>query len=404
MNGISSIEKLRSYWTSWANGNINAVTTLLEMCPEFNELFTTPQSKSDHAEGSVGRHTILTCEAANQLASSIPSDQRKILRLAALLHDVGKPQCFIEAAPGIYSFPDANAHSFRRARILLDKYTQLSAKERETILALINNHYTPLWLVQNNMPLRILYKLSLECNLKILYHLTKANYIGRQTTYLRQKFEEIEAFKNICIDKNLWDGKNWPGLLHYSQYRRYGKNSEIARSIIDWFYLNGEIANTHEAIDWLSANRNEWKWGNLYMTVGPPGSGKSSWIEKNYSMLPVISSDQLRVEITGDITNQSENENVFKIAHSRIREILHGGKKVVYDATNLKADDRKTVIDIARRNGAQVTVFFFGTKYDNCLARVKNRPVLPLTRDILDEKYSTFDYVAPYEYDKIFYI
>jgi predicted kinase len=404
MVSINLLDKLRSYWTSWANGNVNSVPTIIETCPELQLMFDTPQSKSDHAEGNVARHTILTCEAANQLAQGLPSNIQKMLRLAAILHDVGKPHCFKEIAPGIYSFENAHLISSRLSRVILDKYTQINPKERESILALINNHPVPIWSVKNDMPLREIYKTSLECNLKVLYLLTKSNYIGRQAPNLRERFEELETFKYWCQNKGLWEDKSWPGLLNYSFFRRFGQNAETAKSIIDWFYLTGKIIDKIEAQEWLRNKNRQWHWGNLFLTVGPPGAGKSSWIEKNYSMYPVISSDQIRIELTGDIANQDMNNEVFKIAHERLYKYLEQGKKVVFDATNLKASDRKISIDIARENGASVNVLFFTTKYDNCLARVKTRHILPLTREILDEKYANFDYVAPYEFDKIYYI
>ncbi|MEW5820614.1 MAG: AAA family ATPase [Cyanobacteriota bacterium] len=396
-------DKIKSYWTSWANGNVSVVPRIIELCPELAPLMHTPQSRSLHSEGTVGRHTILTCEAANDLIGAIDLNYRKIFRFAALLHDVGKPHCLIEAAPGIYSFPDVNNVSCKQARIILDKYAQLSIKEREMTLALINNHIYPVKIIQQDLSVRELYKISLESDLETLYYLAKSNYIGRKALNLRERFEIIEKFKHLCIDHNLWKGHSWGGLLPVDNFKKYGKNAQAIKNTIDWFYLTGAIENEYHARDWF-LSLNEWQGGTLYFTVGPPGSGKSTWINKNYSMVPVVSSDGIRVELSGNMVDQSRNDQVYEIAHTRIKEYLRDGKQVVFDTTNVNFNKRKAIINIARNLGAHVICLFFSTTYENCLARVKNRPELPLSKEVIDEMYREFDYVSSYEYDKIIYV
>lgn len=403
MDDIRLIDKLKSYFASWANGNVNSIPTLLEICPELIPMQSTPQSKSSHSEGSVARHTILTCEAANELVECIPSKQRKYFRYAALLHDIGKPYCKVEAAPGIISFPDRNVISSRMARIVLDKYTALTPRERENILALINNHIYPMWMIENGCPTKMLERISVECDLEVLYNLSKANLTGSRSQHIREKFEQIEAFKAWCINESYWSGKKWEGILTHSNYRKFGKFAETAKSIVDWFYLNDEIEDRLKAREFI-ANRERFKWGTLYLTVGPPGSGKSYWIEKKYSTLPVVSTDQLRIHLKGNIADQSDNEFIYNVAHEKVMQVLNDGKRVVLDATNLRRDYRKLMIDKARSVGAQIIVLFFATKYDTCLNRLKKREILPLDEQVLYQMYLSFDYLAPYEYDKIIYI
>lgn len=396
-------EELRTYWISWANGNINALQKLIEKCPELAVLIDTPQSYSLHQEGDCARHTILTCEAANELAETIPHDCRRMFRYAALLHDIGKPYCIIKAAPGIYSYPDLSKVSFTMARIILDKYTQIPVRERESILALINNISMPTWLVQRGRPIRDLQRISMECDLQLLYNLAKANYMGRMTTNLRERFEELETFKMWCTSQNMWDGKSWDGLLSIDCFKKFGKSYEVAKSIVDWFYLDGVIFDNIDAQNWLSFQKS-WYWGTLFMTVGPPGAGKTTWVSKNYPMLPIVSSDKIRLELTGDMADQSQNDRVFELAAHRINEYLLQGKQVVYDATNLRYNNRRNFIDLARNLGTNIVILFFSTSYDVCLSRIKTRAQLPLTKEILDEMYKNFDYVSSYEYNKIFYI
>ena len=77
------------------------------------------------------------------------------------------------------------------------------------------------------------------------------------------------------------------------------------------------------------------------MLVGLPGSGKSTWAEKNKDLVNEVihSSDAIREEL-GDINDQSKNEEVFNILHKRIKDDLKNGKDVIYDATNLSRKRR----------------------------------------------------------------
>lgn len=111
----------------------------------------------------------------------------------------------------------------------------------------------------------------------------------------------------------------------------------------------------------------------LHVTVGIPGSGKSTWatneaIEHGMSHL---SSDIIRKELTGDETNQDANNQVFRTLHARIRQHLENGWSVIVDATNLKAANRKKLLDIADRVEvpAYAHRFAISLDYDECQKR-----------------------------------
>lgn len=82
------------------------------------------------------------------------------------------------------------------------------------------------------------------------------------------------------------------------------------------------------------------------MTIGVPGAGKSTWIEKCVKLNPeadieVLSSDAIREEVFGDVNDQSHNTEVFEILHKRVFAALKQRKTVIYDATNLSRKRRK---------------------------------------------------------------
>lgn len=78
----------------------------------------------------------------------------------------------------------------------------------------------------------------------------------------------------------------------------------------------------------------------LTVMVGPCGSGKTIWCEKNAHPASVISSDQIRAELCGDFRDQSQNDRVFMAMHELARCRLRHGLPVVMDATHLRRKDR----------------------------------------------------------------
>lgn len=85
--------------------------------------------------------------------------------------------------------------------------------------------------------------------------------------------------------------------------------------------------------------------------VGISGSGKSYWIKSNIdSNAIVVSPDGIRKELTGDISDQSRNKEVFPIAFKRAVDALNSGKSVIFDATNVVSNLRKNMLDYMRQN------------------------------------------------------
>lgn len=85
--------------------------------------------------------------------------------------------------------------------------------------------------------------------------------------------------------------------------------------------------------------------------VGISGSGKSTWLNSfDLTNFNVISPDNIRREITGSISDQTKNREVFQISYDRIVQSLNNSKSVVFDATNVSSRDRRSVLDHVKQN------------------------------------------------------
>jgi predicted kinase len=118
---------------------------------------------------------------------------------------------------------------------------------------------------------------------------------------------------------------------------------------------------------------------NLVILVGVPGCGKTSWSAKmlttNFHYLHV-SSDAIREEL-GDVTDQSQNDLVFKLFHEYIAERLSHGLDVVADSTALDRFARDRLYHLARDNGAEAHVIFFKNVDQAIMRNSKRDRVVP---------------------------
>ena len=64
----------------------------------------------------------------------------------------------------------------------------------------------------------------------------------------------------------------------------------------------------------------------VFMLIGTPGSGKSTWASKreNHDAQRIISTDDIREELSGDPSNQSVSAQSFAIARKRLQEVTNG--------------------------------------------------------------------------------
>jgi predicted kinase len=84
---------------------------------------------------------------------------------------------------------------------------------------------------------------------------------------------------------------------------------------------------------------------DFVMLVGIPGSGKTTWAKKYVfqcdASFTIVSSDEVRTQLTGDLNDQSRNEEVWEIVFEHVRSALHNKRNVILDATNTLTDKRR---------------------------------------------------------------
>ncbi len=112
--------------------------------------------------------------------------------------------------------------------------------------------------------------------------------------------------------------------------------------------------------------------GTVVLSIGLPGSGKSSWFKRNN--INPLSSDLLRAILFDDPTEQRFQDLVFSNLRSMLKARLIARRPMNYvDTTNLTPHDRHGWIKLAKDYGYEVQAVFFDVPLDVCLERNQKR-------------------------------
>lgn len=129
----------------------------------------------------------------------------------------------------------------------------------------------------------------------------------------------------------------------------------------------------------------------LYITVGVPGAGKSTYVSRLAAAhTAVVSTDAIRAELTGDENDQTVNDQVHTLAKARARALLAAGTDVVFDATNVRTASRRALMKIAAASGAEPIALRFDTPYPLACARNAARARI-VPDDVLRRMQQSFD-------------
>src|SRR5919199_2695616 len=112
----------------------------------------------------------------------------------------------------------------------------------------------------------------------------------------------------------------------------------------------------------------------LVVLVGPSGAGKSTFARKHFKPTEVLSSDFCRALVRDDETDQSATEDAFAVLHFIAARRLAAGRLTVVDATNVKPEDRKPLVHLARQYHCLPVAVVFDLPERLCQERNRQRP------------------------------
>lgn len=350
-----------------------------ELFPEINDLKDIKQNPVYHNEGDVFTHTKKVCTQILRLEEwqALNDDEKFILYMSALFHDIGKVIC-TKIEDGKIVSPK---HAVRGAKIFREliykKYAHkynIDYYTRESIASLIKYHMLPVLFMDKEDMEREIVKTSECVNMKILYLLSKCDILGRECLDKDDLLDTVENFKEYAKEIKCY-------------YNRRGFSNSYSR----FLYLNYNNINlTDEVYD-----SRKFK---VIVMVGIPLAGKDTYIETHYNSLPVISLDSIRDEL--GISPRDGSKKVATIAKERAKVLLREKKSFVYNATNIMKKTRDSLCKLFNDYNAKVEYIYIETPYKELMKRYNKRDrIVPKTA--IDKMIRKIDMVDEYEGESI---
>lgn len=262
-----SIERVWTEWEKWARLSsrpsrglaVLAQAGWLDLYPELAALVDCPQDPEWHPEGDVWTHTLLVCDAAAEIAARDGMEERErvILSLAALMHDLGKPDTTVVDEDGRIRSP---GHG-QKTDVMEAFFDCIGcpSRLREPVVALCRRHLDHLGFQSSRRHVRRLSRDLGEngASIAMLVRLIEADAAGRpplpgglpdDARRLLEVAEEVkaaeEAPRPVLMGRHLIERGVEPG-PGLGEWLRKAYDAQ----------LDGEFDDLPGAVDWFERNR-----------------------------------------------------------------------------------------------------------------------------------------------------
>lgn len=327
------------------NYNFKELANEFEIIEKLNEV---NQNHKYHGEGNVYKHTELVCNEVLKLEEwqDLNEIEKTILYTSALFHDIGKLITTREEEGEIIS----PRHAVKGSKVFRDlayREYEFDRNIREEIAALIRHHGLPLYFIDKDNAEYEIIKAAEVTNMKLLYLLSKCDLLGRICEDKKILLDNISYFKLYAKELGCFYGpKKFKN--DYTRFLYFTKNK---------VYADDEIFDNRSF--------------EVIVMVGMPLSGKDTYINNNFKGLKVISLDDIREEL--NISPTKGFGKVGTAAFSRAKELLRRKENFVWNATNLKRQNRQKLIRLCTAYGARVRFIYLEVPYSELISRSNKR-------------------------------
>lgn len=129
----------------------------------------------------------------------------------------------------------------------------------------------------------------------------------------------------------------------------------------------------------------------LVLLVGPSGSGKSTFAKKRFLPTEIVSSDHCRAMICDDENNQKASGAAFGLLFHITKKRLEWGRLTVIDATNVKREDRRQLIKMAKKYYVGSYALILEVPLNECLRRNEMRESRRVPVDVIKRQYEEME-------------
>lgn len=124
----------------------------------------------------------------------------------------------------------------------------------------------------------------------------------------------------------------------------------------------------------------------LYMMIGMPGSGKSTYIQNHLLKLPVLCKDVMRLDIFRQEYDQANEIHISRISQYLSDLLVDNKISFILDETNLKAMRRKKIIELYK-DKMYIVGLWICASFEKCKERRTHFP-----KGIMEQKWEEFEH------------
>ncbi|MBK1813349.1 AAA family ATPase [Clostridium sp. YIM B02505] len=306
------------------------------------------QNYKYHGEGDVYIHTKLVCEEILKLQEwkTLSEREKCILYTSAMFHDIGKWIATKEENGDLVS----PKHAVKGAKIFRDlvyREYELDSDIREAIAALIRYHGLPLYFIERENVDYDLIKAAEITNMRLLKILAKCDLLGRICDDKEELLDRVEYFESYTKELDCYYGpKKFKN--DYTRFLYLAENK---------VYPGAEIFDDRSF--------------EVIAMMGLPLVGKDTYIKDNLNGYKVISLDDIREEL--GISPTKDFGQVGALAYGRAKEFLRRKESFVWNATNLRRENRQKLIRLCTAYGAKIRFVYLEVPYKELLLRRNDR-------------------------------
>lgn len=353
---------------------------MLDKCR--SRMLATPQPPQWHAEGDVLTHTMMVLEALESMPeyAQLPAHQQDILHMAAAMHDIGKV-AVTKLIMGQIEAPHHAPIGSRMTRQSLwiehglcgNKEAQLA---RETVCELIRCHSLPPHIINSADAARQLHRIASaglilpDFSVKLLCLLAKADMLGRKCPDQAEMLDNIALCEELAKEEGCYEAC-------------YPFPSAYTRRA----YLSGRDV-------WKDQTLHDDTWGEAIIMCGLPGVGKDTWIKANCPDIPMISLDEIRMELK--VLPTDNQGAVANLAHDRAKECLRRRQPFVWNATSITPQIREGLVSLFETYRASVRIVYLETDWRTELRQNRDRQAV-VPKDVITHMLGKLFPPLPYE-------
>ena len=398
---------IQTYFEDVKNPTMSELVNWLQV--EFTDLANDMKNSDHHAidsepnpyhlEDSVWTHTMMVCLQAQ--------NDNTIVKLVALLHDVGKPMAR-DVIPFGAPKPDYNGE----ARITTKEHTTDGSRKLKTIFR--GHEGISFWLAIDPLKTLQMYGVIDEDDINEILHLVSLHgtLFNRLKDGIEHKPEQVVGmFDDILMYNNFVAcvRNDSTGRFHVNQNSRSDVGVNLGKTIYteDTFFDNFNDSNIWD--NWSDSGN-----PTVHLLVGLPACGKTTFLEGVEGT--VISKDTVIMEMGQErglsaytdiykALSKEEHKEAYKITMERYHEATMKREDVFVDLTNMSKKSRNKYIHNLKDYNKVAVVFVTGQAnlFWRNLERSKNQGKY-ISDGVYKNMMMSFLVPTLYEFDEVRYV